>query len=144
MNDPGLSARAPIAGILAWLAPGLGHFYLRQHTRAVIFLITITVTFWSGVAIGGVRNTVDPQKRKLWFIAQMATGANAIGAWAFHRQVSGKDISGGPYLSSEVGVHYTGVAGLLNLLVILDAIGRAESTRPRSLQVVRAPRGPSP
>ena len=26
----------------------------------------------------------------------------------------------------DVGVHYTGVAGLLNLLVILDAIGRAE------------------
>jgi hypothetical protein len=30
------------------------------------------------------------------------------------------------WASAEVGVHYTGVAGLLNLLVIFDAIARAE------------------
>ncbi len=125
-NHPESLVRAPLAGFLAWLVPGLGHLYLGQRGRAVIFLVTITVTFWTGVAIGGVRNTVDPHERKLWFVAQLGTGGNALSAWAFHKAVDRGDPPSGPYLSSEVGVHYTGVAGLLNLLVILDAIGRAE------------------
>ena len=32
----------------------------------------------------------------------------------------------GHWLPADVGVHYTGVAGLLNLLVILDAVARAD------------------
>lgn len=122
-----LSVRGPFVGILAWLVPGLGHWYLGHRNRAIVFLVTITLTFWTGIAIGGVRSTVDTNKRKLWFMAQIGTGGNALGALAFRRAVAASAAPDGPYISSEVGVHYTGVAGLLNVLVILDAIGRAES-----------------
>lgn len=125
-------ARMPIAGLLAWLVPGLGHLYLGDRSRGLVLLVTITVTFWSGVAIGGVRGTVDPQERKLWFVAQVFTAGNAAAAWSLNRVSTpppgpdgGKPLKG-DWSSSEVGVHYTGVAGLLNLLVILDAIGRAD------------------
>lgn len=47
----------------------------------------------------------------------------------------------GPVLSTEVGVHYTGVAGLLNLLVILDAIGRAEPSPSARRRERALPRG---
>jgi hypothetical protein len=118
--------RGPIAGLLAWLIPGLGHFFLGQKRRAVVFFVTIAATFWTGVAIGGVRATVDPAKRSLWFAAQVCSGVNAFAAYALHRSVASSAEPSGPYLSSEVGVHYTGVAGLLNILIVLDAIGCAD------------------
>ena len=125
-SEPPSSLRGPIAGLLAWLVPGLGHLFLGQRGRGLIFLVTITTTFWAGIAIGGVRSTVDPSKRTLWFTAQACSGVNAFAAYAFHRSVATSKRPLGPYLSSEPGVHYTGVAGLLNILVILDAIGRAD------------------
>ncbi|MFQ5591633.1 MAG: DUF6677 family protein [Phycisphaerae bacterium] len=130
-SEPGAVMRAPLAGLLAWLIPGLGHFYLGHQTRGLVFLVAITATFWSGVAIGGVRSTVDPGERKLWFVAQLCTGGNTLSAWAWNERTTiGRAGTYEPpqrshWMRADVGVHYTGVAGLLNLLIILDAIGRA-------------------
>ncbi len=129
-------AHMPIAGFLSWLVPGLGHIYLGHRTRGLICLIVITVTFWTGIAVGSVQATVAPQARKLWFMAQLCSGGNTAAAVGLHHLVAPKSAWSSrqavtPYwASADVGVHYTGVAGLLNLLVILDAIGRAE---PRAL-----------
>ena len=147
MSDDNSSSvlRVPAAGLLAWLVPGLGHIYLGQRLRGVICLVIITVTFWSGVAIGGVSGTVNPQTRKLWFFAQLCTGGNALAAYALNRSVApspadGSGTSTGPYLSAEVGVHYTGVAGLLNVLLILDAMACADpSGRYRREEVSSGP-----
>lgn len=123
----------PIAGLLAWLVPGLGHLYLGLRGRGAVCLVTITATFWTGVAIGGVRGTVDPKERKLWFIAQLCSAANTAAAYGLSRSNAralareGKAPPVAHWASADVGVHYTGVAGLLNLLVILDAISRAEA-----------------
>lgn len=120
--------RAPIAGLLSWVIPGLGHLYLGYRVRGLICMVTITATFWTGVAIGGVPGTVAPYSRKLWFFAQLGTGGNTLAAYALHAAVSPDTVRStqayvsGHWMSSEVGVHYTGVAGLLNLLVILDAL----------------------
>ncbi len=95
-------------------------------------MITIIVTFWTGIAIGSVQGTVAPHSRKLWFIAQLGSGGNTLVAYALHRKVSPESAkSTSPilvahWMSAEVGIHYTGVAGLLNLLVILDAMARAD------------------
>ncbi len=139
--------RIPVAGLLAWLVPGLGHIYLGDRVRGIICLITITVTFWSGVAIGSVQGTVAPHSRKLWFIAQLGTGGNALGAYALHRVVSpetavtAKPVVAGHWLSADVGVHYTGVAGLLNLLIILDAIVRADPSDRSNRHRAAVPQG---
>lgn len=126
------AVRAPVAGLLSWILPGLGHFYLGDHARGLVFLVAIMVTFWSGVAIGGAASTVNPHEHKLWFFAQVCTGGNTLGAYALTSRIRG-DVSAvdGPsvphsWVAADVGVHYTGVAGLLNLLIILDAIGRAD------------------
>ena len=127
---------APIAGSLAWLVPGLGHLYLGHRVRGLICLVTITVTFWTGIAIGGVQATVDPHERTLWFMAQLCTGGNTLVAYALHGAVApARDGAVKPavlahWLPADVAVHYTGVAGLLNLLVILDALGRADAPAP--------------
>ena len=124
----------PIAGFLAWIIPGLGHIYLGHRMRGLILLVTISVTFWTGVAIGGVRGTVDPKERSLWFIAQLCTAGNTVSSFYLHQSVAARpsmndEASVVPHWASvDVGVHYTGVAGLLNLLIIFDAIARAESS----------------
>ena len=135
--------QAPIAGLLTWMVPGLGHIYLGHRGRGLILLATITATFWTGVAIGGVRDTVDPQDRRLWFAAQICSGGNTLAAYALHRWVDRVDNPAPPayWVSSEVGVHYTGVAGLLNLLIIFDAVGRADPSATAIRRKERTPRG---
>lgn len=124
--------RAPVAGLLTWILPGLGHFYLGDRGRGLVLLVAVSATFWTGVAVGGVRATIDPQGHKLWFTAQLCTGGNTLAAFALRQQVERHrtedetSASTNYWLSTDIGVHYTGVAGLLNILVILDAIGRSE------------------
>lgn len=135
--------RTPIAGLLTWIVPGLGHIYLGNRVRGMICMVTITVTFWTGVAIGGVQGTIAPYSRELWFMAQLGTGGNTLAAYALHAVVSPDTVRSprpsiaGHWMSTEIGVHYTGVAGLLNLLVILDALAYGgvweASTRRREL-----------
>lgn len=138
--------RAPIAIVLAWLLPGLGHIYLGHKGRGVIFLVAITVTFWTGVAIGGVKTVSDVTppykkadfgreyqmkfKRSWWFFGQLMTGSYAIAAYSVGKKLDDFDADGNPrYLAwpcADIGNVYSGVAGLLNLLVIIDALARAE------------------
>lgn len=137
---------APIAGFLAWLVPGLGHLYLGERTRGLICLVTITATFWTGVAIGSVQGTVDPRERTLWFMAQICTGGNTVAAYGLRQATVSPPSRQNPgyipsWLSADVGVHYTGVAGLLNLLVILDALSRAEFGGRRDPTAVIKPKG---
>ncbi len=128
----------PLTGLLAWIVPGLGHLFIGERTRGLIFMVTISATFWAGIAIGGAGSTIDPQHRKLWFTAQLLTGGQSLVAVALHQKAiapyppSSKPPVIGHWLSIDVGTHYTGVAGLLNLLVILDAIFSADTaTRKR-------------
>ncbi len=123
------SARVPIAGLLAWLVPGLGHLCIGLHARGLIFLVVITATFWGGIAIGGVKSTVG--QRRWWLMAQMCAGSHALAAWSWGRslpELSREEPS--PYRAvwpaDDVAVVYTGVAGMLNLLVIFDVLVRAE------------------
>lgn len=126
--DAGRMGRLPLAGLLGWLVPGLGHILLGYRGRGLVCLVTITATFWCGVAIGGVRTTVDPGQRKLWFLAQLCTGANTLAAVAVTKlaplEKAAYDEAQGHWRSLDVAVHYTGVAGLLNVLVLLDVLGR--------------------
>jgi len=135
LADPASLARVSAAGLLSWLMPGLGHLFIGDRTRGIVCMVTIVITFWSGVAIGGVRATVDPQERSLWFLAQLCTGTNVGAAYLLRgdaprvsQRVSAAQVAAtaGPWVSADIGVHYTGVAGLLSILVILDALGRAE------------------
>ena len=42
-----------LAAFLAWLMPGLGHFYQGRTAKGALFLITILGTFITGVYLGG-------------------------------------------------------------------------------------------
>lgn len=141
--------RIPVAGLLAWILPGAGHFYLGHWKRGLIFLVAIGATFWSGVAIGAVRYTVDPHERTAWFMAQLCTGTHGLAAcvWGESARSHTPAPAASPsYRSSDTGVVYSGVAGLLNLLVIVNALVLADPSTHSAAAVAEPgkPRGRSP
>lgn len=134
--------KLPVTGILAWIVPGAGHFFIGDRNRGLIILVTIGVTFWGGVAIGGVRTTVDPTKKKLWFFAQISAGGHTLAGYFFGVQsrkgLSTDQLAHNRWSSAEVATVYTGVAGLLNILAILDALARADKSYRRQGRAVRS------
>lgn len=138
-------ARSVVAAFAGWLVPGLGHILVGHRVRGIILLVAVGVTFWCGVAIGGVKSTIQPNERTAWFMAQVCTGGHAMAVLGLARTLPDKP----PWEFSEyvayapaedIAVVYTGVAGLLNVLAIFDVLGRsrpAGATEP-------AKRGPPP
>ena len=120
-------ARVAGAGLLSWLLPGLGHIYLGQRTRGLILLVVIALTFWSGVAIGGVQSTVQPRTRTAWFAAQICAGSHTLVtyAWGRVRAPQHPEEQAG-FVAADTAVIYTGVSGLLSILIILDALASAD------------------
>jgi len=123
--------RVPIAALLTWLLPGAGHLFIGERTRGLIFMIVIALTFWTGVAVGGVKNTVDTDQRRLWFMGQICAGGHTLAVLFWSRQIDdppedqkAEIIAYGR--SEEVSVVYTAICGMLNILIIFDVIGRAE------------------
>ena len=131
------SALPALAVLLACAIPGAGHIYLGRVGRGIIIFLTISALFWSGVAIGGVL-TVDSQREKWWFAAQMLTGANGLTAWQLEKRAyqdlqknaSGRSLEDrmvdkkialvAP--AETVARAYSGVAGLINLMCIFDVL----------------------
>jgi TM2 domain-containing membrane protein YozV len=142
---------AVAAGLLAWLIPGAGHVYLGRVLRGVIICVCINGLFWAGVAFGGVF-TVDPIRQRLWCAAQMATGVSALGGlyrekqirqqitdelglaptpqqsqnpgrwWISYNEAVAEKHLALVYPTDAVARSYTGIAGMLNLLCIFDAV----------------------
>ena len=130
-------APPPLVAVVGWLMPGAGYFLIGQRTRGLVIGVTVIAMFVLGVLIAGVR-VVDPPNvfdsggggiisqilQKPWFIGQALMGpiglaatwvANALGPE--HRPATAR--------LGEIGTLYTAVAGMLNLLAIIDASHRA-------------------
>ncbi|MCK6457910.1 MAG: hypothetical protein L6Q92_15445 [Phycisphaerae bacterium] len=134
----------PLTAALAWLLPGLGHWYLGHRDRASIFFVTIVVTFWGGVALGGVRSTMNVQDNGAWFAAQLCAGVQSVGALMWSKTIPDRLELTATYPTVDIAVVYTGIAGLLNLLVIIDALARAEAVNAPDLSSPRPAGGGGP
>ncbi len=73
-----------LAGFLAWLMPGAGHFYQRRRAKAVIFFVCILGTFVYGMFLGEGRVVYaqwdGTEFRRYPFICQVAVGLPALPA----------------------------------------------------------------
>lgn len=128
--------------LLAWLLPGLGHWWVGDRRRAIIFLVVTTVTFWGGIAVGGVRSAVTSRENGLWIAAQFCMGPQAMLALRCSAELAARPDAErfkAPWPASNIGVVYAGVAGLLNLLIILDVLARVEA-RQAALSARAPPR----
>ena len=113
-----------IVGLLGWLIPGGGYFLLKEKKRAIIIFAAIVLTFFTGLYIGSI-GVIDPIGEKLWYVAQIMTSPMVA--------VLGHISAGGGYpvygRPNEIGQIYTSVAGLLNLLCIVNAVYLAHLQR---------------
>jgi hypothetical protein len=121
--------RIALAGLLTWLLPGAGHLLIGERSRGLIFMIAIGATYWGGIAVGGVENTISIQERRLWFIGQICAGGHALVTLAWDEALHSEPGENRAYgRAEEVAVVYTAICGMLNVLVIFDVLVRAERT----------------
>ncbi len=111
--------RAWIAVVLAWLFPGLGHAYLGRRRTALVYGALVTVTFVLGMSFEGRLYSIEAGQ-PLSILATFAVYGTGI------LNLAGRLISdnpGGAVLAPtyEYGCAYLLTAGLMNLLLMLDA-----------------------
>ncbi len=111
-----------IVALAAWIVPGGGHLLLNERKRAVVIFAAITLTFLAGLYIGSV-GVVDPVEANLWYIAQVLNSP-LVAAIGYITRAGGYPVYGKP---NEIGQIYTSIAGLLNLLCIINAVYIARS-----------------
>lgn len=132
------------AALAAWVLPGLGHALVGEVRRGLIIGIAIVALWVSGLAIGGV-GSIQRERHPFWFLGQALVAPSLAVHYVrgtflveaakpedLEQNLPGRIVYAPAYgHTSEQGVLYTALAGLLNLLAIIDV-------------VYRSPRSPNP
>lgn len=142
----------PLAALLSWLVPGLGHLYQGRTGKGVLFMVCILGTYFYGLFLGGsqvVYASWRPEDKRLMFLGQVGVGGPSLPALIqAYRVRNGRaplwngfmapprvgpandgradeldDIHMERNRAYELGTMYTVIAGLLNILAIYDAYG---------------------
>ncbi len=134
------------AAFLGWICPGLGQIMLGHRRRGLLAMTGILGLFLCGIFIGGV-DCVDRREDRLWFYAQAGAGPIAFAAdWTNSGLLKngkvGELIESPPSnprapaplvssfktvtVASEIGTLYCALAGLMNIVVLLDALKRRQ------------------
>ncbi len=104
--------------ILGWAIPGAAHVVVGRKDKALLYFVLVLGTFIAGWIISDFRNVYFEQYRWHMFL-QMCSGVVA-----FVIGISGEVAE--PKMTVmrlfEIGTLYTMVAGLLNILVVMDAV----------------------
>ncbi len=106
-----------VVGLLAWVIPGGGHFLLNERRRAGVICVTVILTFLVGLYVGSI-GVIDPINAKPWYAAQLMNSPAVF----FLAQISTSGDFPVYGRAGEIGQIYTSIAGLLNLLCIVNAI----------------------
>ena len=137
---PSKGVSALVACLLAWVVPGGGHFYLGKRRRALVFFLVVLTTFLLGVVNEGRSYLIDGEQPLTYLatFANVATGPLEL----ISRQVTYHSLvyrlpadESGPEavrlldamrmkvrsVTDEYGTTYLLAAGLMNILLILDA-----------------------
>jgi len=111
--------------LAAWLVPGSGHLWLGRRVKGLVFLVALTAMFAIGLAFQGRLFPFEASQPLVFLAAaaDVAAGLPYFAAWAFgwgQGQVAA--------ITYEYANAFLIVAGLLNMLVLLDvydtAVGR--------------------
>ena len=124
----------PSFAILSWFLPGLGHIALGQRRRGCILMAVILSLWLAGTLIGGI-GVFDRTLRRENIVGygQIFMAASIGMDMLVHAKIKSADettidnLDEAPFQPSlarvnEQGTLYTALAGLLNLLVMLDAL----------------------
>jgi hypothetical protein len=139
MSEPADNPSPPLVALAGWVLPGAGYWLIGQKTRSITVGVTIVAVFVVGILISGIRVVQAPDMvgpgtlpqrilNRPWFIGQVLAGPVGIAAaWTSDQLAHGSryaNIEAKARLA-EIGTLYTAVAGMLNLLTIIDSAHRA-------------------
>jgi hypothetical protein len=139
-----------LVALAGWLLPGAGYWLIGQRTRGTISGLAILLLFVAGIFIGGIRVVDVPGYAeggvkmvgrdgrwmlltrpmptvlaKPWYIGQVLAGPVTLAAGYFSIEAASRQYPKGTAHVAEFGTLYCAVAGMLNLLIILDSTARA-------------------
>ena len=118
---PELVRRALTACFFGWILPGAGHFYLGKRSRAGIFLCVVVLLLVLGVVMDGQIYKAK-KDQPLTVLAAFASMGNGPAHFLLrHSGWTGKGSGDNRSPWYEFGNTFILVAGLLNMLIILDA-----------------------
>lgn len=138
-----------LAGLLAWLVPGAGHFYQRRFGKGALFMTCVLGTYFYGLSMGQghvVYASWKKEDRRWQYLCQVGVGLPALPAIVQNKRV----MAGQPPLVADVlapptqpvlpndkdalamwheegkwrfdlGTLYTMIAGLMNIMAVFDA-----------------------
>ncbi len=137
----------PFAAILAYVLPGLGHLALGKPKRAACIFCGVMGLFFGGLFIGGI-DAVDRKEDFWWFVGQAGVGPVAFVVDRVHQNwFKVEDESEASVRRSmlpdenprnrkslghpnEIGALYATIAGMLNIICVLDCLWHAPRPRP--------------
>jgi len=112
-----------IVGAAAWAVPGAGYMVLGDKRRAMIVFTTIVLTFCLGLYIGSI-GVIDCVHAKPWYAAQVMNSPVVILIAQHVARTNSYPVFGRP---AEIGQIYTSIAGLLNLLCMVNSVYMAHT-----------------
>ena len=110
----------------AWAIPGAGHLLLGRLQKGLTFLITLTLMFVFGLWLEG---RLFPIEISQPLVALAALADLGIGIPFFIARAMGAGAGRVVALSYEYGNAFLIVAGLMNMLVVLDAFDIAQGRK---------------
>lgn len=113
--NPGLCAG------LSWLVPGLGHARAGQKDKGLLMGAAVAIVFALGLAFSH-GHAVDRATYSVWWIGQNLFGGGSL----FAALVTGPMRMEGAPQNLDLGLVLCTVAGLMNLVVMVDAYTVAE------------------
>ena len=131
VGKPAQEATAPrtsavAVGLLAWLVPGAGHLMVGQHRKGAIFFVILIGMFVIGLGFHG-RLFPFQISEPLVFLAASAEWAIALPRVL--AAMTGKGVGNVVAVTYEYGNTFLIVSGLLNALVVLDAVDFARGRK---------------
>jgi hypothetical protein len=111
---------------LAWFIPGGGHLWLGRRQKGIVFLVTLPLMFALGLWLEG---RLFPFELTQPLVALAAFADIGIGLPYFLAVVAGAGEGRVVAITYEYGNSFLIVAGLLNMLVVLDAFDVAQGRK---------------
>lgn len=123
---PAGRANPTLVALLAWLVPGAGHLVVGQLRKALVFFVVLTGMFSIGLAFGGELFSFTPAE-PLVLLAGLAEWA--LGLPRLVAGLAGAGRGDVVAITYEYGNTFLIVSGLLNTLIVLDAVDRARGVK---------------
>lgn len=141
----------PVAAAMAAALPGLGYLWYADVKRAIYVGVGILGLFLTGLFVGGI-DVIDRTEDKWWFLLQAGVGPTAFVVDHIHQTQfktpspggrrgmpppSVATASGGRHANksvgrvNEAGMLMAALAGMLNLIAVIDCAWHAPVTKRR-------------